>query len=193
MDITGKADEETITRMAVDGTDEEIAYFAVRAGPSANATSLRFMGDLFTRGSGSLIGDEAMGGPFARVGGPSNSDAAEALPAEALPADALPAEAVPRPNIVLILTDDQDIQLGGMEPMAAARSLIGDRGVTGSAFYVNTPVCCPSRSQTLSGRYAHNLRDATAEPWPRGQRFCGDEPVEAPRSTCGCSFRFTRS
>jgi N-acetylglucosamine-6-sulfatase len=103
-----------------------------------------------------------------------------------LPATALASASLP--SIVFVLTDDQDVEFGGMEPMVSTRKLVGDAGATAAAFYVNTPVCCPSRSQILSGRYAHNLRDDHYEPWPAGQRFCGDEPVEAPAEahTCGC-------
>ena len=44
-----------------------------------------------------------------------------------------------------------------MEPMKRTKELIGEAGVTASAFYVNTPVCCPSRSGMLTGRYIHNI------------------------------------
>ncbi|KAG8577988.1 hypothetical protein GDO81_010349 [Engystomops pustulosus] len=35
-----------------------------------------------------------------------------------------------RPNIVLILTDDQDVSLGGMTPLKKTKALIADHGVT---------------------------------------------------------------
>ena len=95
-----------------------------------------------------------------------------------------------RDNIVLVLTDDQDVELGGMEPMPRTRELVGNVGSSADAFYVNTPICCPSRSEMLSGRYLHNIRDAHYEPWPAGgPPMCGDEAVESPYNnplTCGC-------
>jgi hypothetical protein len=38
--------------------------------------------------------------------------------------------AATKPNIVLIVTDDQDLVLGGMQPMAFTQQLIGNRGAT---------------------------------------------------------------
>ena len=35
-----------------------------------------------------------------------------------------------QPNIVMILTDDQDVEIGGLEPMPKLRKLLGDAGAT---------------------------------------------------------------
>ncbi|XP_039624252.1 glucosamine (N-acetyl)-6-sulfatase (Sanfilippo disease IIID), b [Polypterus senegalus] len=64
--------------------------------------------------------------------------------------------AVKRPNMVLILSDDQDVELGGMTPMKKVNSLIGDAGVTFLNAFTVAPLCCPSRSSLLSGKYPHN-------------------------------------
>lgn len=61
------------------------------------------------------------------------------------------------PNIVYVMTDDQDVELGGMTPMPKTRKLLGDEGAMGEAFYIATPICCPSRTETLSGRLYHNV------------------------------------
>ena len=96
-----------------------------------------------------------------------------------------------RPNIVLLLTDDQDIELGGMTPMVKTKALFAAAGgASFDKFYVNTPICCPSRMQLLSGRYGHNIRDTPLDPFPGpppGAAVCGDEPVESPYAgQCGC-------
>ena len=60
-------------------------------------------------------------------------------------------------NIVYIMTDDQDIELGGLTPMNKTRALLGDAGAVGESMYIATPICCPSRTETLSGRMYHNV------------------------------------
>jgi len=79
---------------------------------------------------------------------------------------ALPsAEAKKSPNIVWFLTDDQDQMLGasfppasGSTPMPKTQKLMADGGATASNWYIHTPICSPSRSELLSGRYFHNIK-----------------------------------
>lgn len=61
-----------------------------------------------------------------------------------------------RPNIVFILADDLDADLGSMEYLPAVRRLIGEPGTTFAHFYVPVSLCCPSRSTILLGQFVHN-------------------------------------
>ena len=68
------------------------------------------------------------------------------------------ADTIKQPNIVLFLTDDQDSELGGMEPLTRAKSWIAENGATFENSFVSTPVCCPSRSSILTGLYQPNTK-----------------------------------
>ncbi|GFO01069.1 N-acetylglucosamine-6-sulfatase-like [Plakobranchus ocellatus] len=61
-----------------------------------------------------------------------------------------------KPNIVFILTDDQDVALFGQHPMPKTKKLITDQGMLFTNMFVTSPLCCPSRSSILSGQFVHN-------------------------------------
>jgi N-acetylglucosamine-6-sulfatase len=61
-----------------------------------------------------------------------------------------------RPNILLILVDDLDAKLGTLDAMPNLQKLVAAQGLTMEDFFINTPVCCPSRSSILRGQYTHN-------------------------------------
>ncbi|XP_054480485.1 N-acetylglucosamine-6-sulfatase [Anoplopoma fimbria] len=66
------------------------------------------------------------------------------------------AKSTRRPNIVLILTDDLDIAIGGLTPLPKTKKLIGDAGISFTNAFVASPLCCPSRASILTGKYPHN-------------------------------------
>ena len=71
-----------------------------------------------------------------------------------LVAAAAPAAAADRPNVIVIETDDQDVE--SMKVMEKTNRLIGAAGTTFVNNVVSFPLCCPSRATFLTGQYAHN-------------------------------------
>ena len=70
-----------------------------------------------------------------------------------------------QPNIVFVLTDDQDTRLGredytdigSLEVMPQLQKHLMAGGARFRNAFVNTPICCPSRTEFFSGRYFHNV------------------------------------
>lgn len=61
-----------------------------------------------------------------------------------------------RPNIVVIMTDDQTVE--SMRVLPKTLQLVGAAGTTFSRAIVSYPLCCPSRATYLTGQHAHNHR-----------------------------------
>ena len=59
-----------------------------------------------------------------------------------------------RPNVVVIMTDDQTVE--SMRVMPNVKALLADQGVTFDNSFVSYALCCPSRATYLTGQYAHN-------------------------------------
>ena len=59
-----------------------------------------------------------------------------------------------RPNILVVMTDDQTLE--SMRVMEGVRSALGEEGTTFERAFVSNPLCCPSRSTLFTGQYAHN-------------------------------------
>lgn len=75
--------------------------------------------------------------------------------ASAIAAPAVAEARAPRPNVLLIVTDDQPAA-GTMQVMPRTRALFERRGTKFADAVATTPTCCPSRATIMSGRYAHN-------------------------------------
>lgn len=78
------------------------------------------------------------------------------------------ASAAAKPNIVVIMADDQ--RQDDMVVMNKVKSLMADRGTTFANSYVSYSLCCPSRVSFLTGQYMHN-HDITWNFWPEGGYF----------------------
>lgn len=58
-----------------------------------------------------------------------------------------------RPDIVLVLTDDQ--RFDEIDAMPVLQRELVDRGLLLTRAYVANPLCCPSRSSIFTGQYSH--------------------------------------
>lgn len=58
-----------------------------------------------------------------------------------------------RPNVIVIVTDDQR---EGLQVMDKTRAMLQDDGRLFENAFVTTPLCCPARASIMTGRYVHN-------------------------------------
>ncbi|KAI8614661.1 alkaline-phosphatase-like protein [Chytriomyces sp. MP71] len=61
-----------------------------------------------------------------------------------------------RPNIVLLLTDDQDVHMNSLQFMPLLQKHLIDKGTQFKNYYTTSAICCPSRVSILRGQFAHN-------------------------------------
>ena len=73
-----------------------------------------------------------------------------------------------RPNIVLIVTDDQ--RWDTLTAMPSVRRLLMENGVVFRSAFTTTPSCCPARVSILTGEYSHTsgVLDGTVADPPGG-------------------------
>ena len=59
-----------------------------------------------------------------------------------------------KPNIVIIVTDGQTSLT--LQYMEHTRKRLVEQGTSFGNFFINDPICCPSRVTILLGQYRHN-------------------------------------
>jgi N-acetylglucosamine-6-sulfatase len=59
-----------------------------------------------------------------------------------------------RPNVVVLLTDDQTVE--SMRVMAGVQAELAAAGTSFDRSFVSNPLCCPSRATLYTGQYTHN-------------------------------------
>ncbi|KAI1772928.1 Arylsulphatase [Hypoxylon cercidicola] len=69
-----------------------------------------------------------------------------------------------QPNVVFVLTDDQDVHLSSLDYMPRVRKHLLERGTDFKRHYATTAVCCPSRVTLWTGRFAHNTNVTDVSP-----------------------------
>lgn len=106
------------------------------------------------------------------------------------------AQPKPRPNVVLIVSDDQgypDLGCMGTKPLITPNlDKLAAEGVRGTSFYVTWPACTPSRGSMLTGRYPqrNGLYDMVRNDLVNfGHRFDAEEYAVSPEMTLGLDVR----
>lgn len=101
-----------------------------------------------------------------------------------------------RPNIILIVSDDQgypDLGCIGSKPVLTPNlDRLAAEGVRGTSFYVTWPACTPSRGSILTGRYPqrNGLYDMVRNDMVNyGHRYTPEEYAVSPEMTLGLDVR----
>ena len=63
-----------------------------------------------------------------------------------------------KPNIVFLLTDDQDVTANSLDYMPKLNKLLRQEGMEFVNYFVPTGLCCPSRATIISGQFCHNTK-----------------------------------
>ncbi|VBB81242.1 Putative arylsulfatase [Podospora comata] len=71
------------------------------------------------------------------------------------------------PNIVFILTDDQDLHMNSLDYVPLIKKHLLDEGTLYKRHYCTTAICCPARVSLLTGQQAHNTNVTDVNP-PHG-------------------------
>jgi len=79
------------------------------------------------------------------------------------------------PNVVVIMTDDQDP--ASVKVMKTVQRTLVARGVSFANSYATTPECCPSRVSFETGQYAHNHGVLTRHPPDGGYQAFAAQPA----------------
>ena len=61
-----------------------------------------------------------------------------------------------KPNILFILTDDQDVTANSLDYMPQLNRILRKEGMEFLNYFVTTALCCPSRATIIRGQYCHN-------------------------------------
>lgn len=100
------------------------------------------------------------------------------------------AHRVSKPNILFVLSDDQDTVLGGDSTAAMPMGLPGmaKRGTIFPRWVTNSPICACSRATILTGKHVHRLLDdrpPADDPWDRRGNSFGPCFRAKPGGGCG--------
>jgi N-acetylglucosamine-6-sulfatase len=100
-----------------------------------------------------------------RLAIPMIAAAAALVAAAPAPARPVTANTDGRPNILVVMTDDQ--ALADVELMPNVKRLLAAQGTTFADAVDSFPLCCPARATFITGQYAHN-HDVAGNFYPYG-------------------------
>lgn len=69
-----------------------------------------------------------------------------------------------QPNIVFILTDDQDARMDSLSYMPYVQEHLIKKGTSFQRHYCTVALCCPSRVNLWTGKAAHNTNVTDVNP-----------------------------
>lgn len=69
-----------------------------------------------------------------------------------------------RPNIIFVLTDDQDLHMDSLDYMPHLKEHIIDKGTLFKRHFCTTAICCPARVSLWTGMLAHNTNVTDVNP-----------------------------
>lgn len=95
------------------------------------------------------------------IGAPGDTDA-EQRPLVAPPSSS--GDSSSKPNIILVLTDDQDMHMNSLDYGPLIKKHLIDEGTLFKRHYCTTAVCCPARATLLTGKLAHNTNVTDLNP-----------------------------
>lgn len=69
-----------------------------------------------------------------------------------------------QPNVLFIITDDQDLHLNSLDYLPKVKKYLSDEGTSFTHHYCTIALCCPSRVSLLTGKAAHNTNVTDVKP-----------------------------
>lgn len=79
-----------------------------------------------------------------------------------------------QPNIIFILTDDQDLHMNSLEYTPLTRKHLIEQGTLFKKHFCTTAICCPARASILTGMLSHNTNVTDVNP-PYGEQFSSNQ------------------
>lgn len=94
-----------------------------------------------------------------------------------------------KPNVVFILTDDQDLHMDSLSYMSHLKKQLTDYGTSFHRHYCTVALCCPSRVSLWTGKTAHNTNVTDINP-PYGASGSTTASMSSKQQVLICNHRW---